>query len=135
VNVTESVVIAASPDAVWAVGGDVGNIADWVPAIEASHLVGDVRHATFAGGGGVATERIVERDDAGRRYVYEYLTGPLPLEVYRSRFAVGEHADGAEVVWSAEFRAGSAEEEAGLAEAIAGIYRSALEELRGRLEA
>ncbi|GAA1271152.1 hypothetical protein GCM10009609_37830 [Pseudonocardia aurantiaca] len=67
-NVTGSVVIAASPDAVWAMGGDVGNIADWVPAIERSHLVGDVRHATFAGGGD-ATERIVERDDAARWYV------------------------------------------------------------------
>jgi hypothetical protein len=135
VNVTESVVIAASPDAVWAVGGDVGNIADWVPAIEKSHLVGDVRHATFAGGGGDATERIVERDDAARSYVYEYLTGPLPLEVYRSRFAVQEHPDGAEVVWSAVFRAGSAEEEASLTEAIGGIYGAALVELRKRLTA
>jgi hypothetical protein len=133
VNVTESIVIAAAPDAVWAVGGDVGNIADWVPAIEKSHLVGDVRHATFAGGGGDATERVVERDDTARFYVYEYLTGPLPLEVYRSRFAVQEHPDGAEVVWSAEFRAGSAEEEAGLAEAISGIYSSSLAELRRRL--
>jgi hypothetical protein len=132
-NVTETVVIAAGPDAVWEVGGDVANIADWVPAIEKSHLVGDVRHATFAGGGGDAQERIVERDDAARYYVYEYLTGPLPLESYRSRFAVDAHPDGAEVVWSAEFRAGSAEEEAGLAEAIAGIYRAALVQLRERL--
>lgn len=132
-NVTESIVIAADPDAVWEVGGDVGNIADWVPAIEASHLEGDVRHATFAGGGGDATERIVERDEAGRFYVYEYLTGPLPLEVYRSRFAVREHPDGAEVVWSAEFRAGGPEEEAGLGDTIAGIYRAALEELRTRV--
>ncbi len=53
--------------------------------------------------------------------------------MYRSRFAVGEHADGAEVVWSAEFRAGSREEEEGLAEAISGIYGSALAELRSRL--
>ncbi len=112
-------------------GGDAGNIADWVPAIEKSYMVGDVRHATFAGGGGDATERVVERDDTARFYVYEYLTGPLP-EVYRSRFAVGEHADGAEVVWSAEFRAGSPEEEAGLAEAISGIYGSALAELKAR---
>lgn len=131
-NVTETAVIAAAPDAVWAVGGDVGNVADWIPAIEKSHLVGDVRHATFAGGGD-AQERIVERDDTARYYVYEYLTGPLPLEFYRSRFAVNEHPDGSEVVWSAEFRAGSAEEEAGLAEAIAGIYGAALVELRNRL--
>ncbi len=134
-NVSESIVIAADPDDVWKVGGDVGNVADWVPAIESSHLVGDVRHSTFAGGGGDATERIVERDDASRAYVYEYLAGPLPLEFYRSRFAVDEHPDGAEVVWSAEFRAGSAEQEADLAQAIGGIYGAALEELRNRLTA
>jgi hypothetical protein len=126
--------IAADPDAVWKMVGDVGAIADWVPAIESSHVQGDVRHATFAGGGGDATERIVEHDDAARSYVYEYLSGPLPLEVYRSRLSVRDHGGGAEVVWDAEFTAGSAEEEAQLAEAIGGIYRSALETLRDRIE-
>jgi Polyketide cyclase / dehydrase and lipid transport len=133
VDITETIVIRATPDAVWKVGGDVGNISEWVPAIETSHLDGDIRHATFAGGGGEATERIVERDDAARAYVYEYLSGPLALEEYRSRFAVQPHPEGAEVVWSSTFSAGSAEEEAGLAEAIGGIYRSALHSLKDRL--
>lgn len=128
-NVTESIVIPASPEAVWRIGGDAANVADWIPAIEKSHLTADVRTVTFAGSGGDATERIVEHDDAGRFYVYEYLSGPLPLTFYRSRFEVGEHAEGATVVWSAEFGAGSPEEEAGLAEAISGIYRSGLETL------
>lgn len=128
----ESIVVPASPAAVWRIGGDAGGVADWIPALEKSYLVGDVRHVTFAGGGGDATERIVEHDDAGRYYVYEYLTGPLPLTHYRSRFEVAEHADGAEVIWSAEFGAGSAQEEAGLAEAIGGIYRAGLEELAKR---
>jgi hypothetical protein len=135
VDVTETIVIAADPDAVWKVAGDVGAIAEWVPAIESSRLEGDVRHATFAGGGGDATERIVSRDDAARSYVYEYLSGPLPLEVYRSRMSVRGHGDGAEVVWEAEFTAGSAAEETQLATAIGGIYRSALETLQKRLEA
>lgn len=131
-NVRESIVIPATPDAVWAVGGDVGNVADWIPAIERTHMVGDVRHATFAGGGGDAQERVVERDDDARAYVYEYLSGPLALAHYRSRFAVQEHPDGAEVVWSADFAAESPDEEPGLAEAISGIYSSALAELRSR---
>jgi hypothetical protein len=125
-NVSESLVIPASPDAVWRIGGDAGNIADWLPAIEKSHLVGDIRHATFAGGGGDATERIVEHNDAGKYYVYEYLTGPLPLKFYRARFEVGEHPEGCIVTWSSEFGAGSAEEEAALAQAIAGIYRDGM---------
>lgn len=132
-NVTETIVIPASPDAVWKIGGDVANVADWVPAIESSRMDGDVRHATFAGGGGEATERIVEHDDEARTYVYHYLTGPLPLSRYESRFTVREHADGAEVVWTADFVAGSREEEAALAEAISGIYGAALAELRARL--
>jgi protein-tyrosine phosphatase len=133
-NVTETVVIAAHPDQVWEVVGNPGAIADWVPAIESSHLDGDVRHATFAGGGGDATERIVEHDDAGRSYLYEFLSGPLPLEVYRSRLSVRDHAEGAEVVWVADFTAGSPEAEAELAEAIGGIYRGSLVELKGRVE-
>ncbi|WP_369253118.1 SRPBCC family protein [Geodermatophilus amargosae] len=133
-NVTETVVVAADPDTVWAVAGDAGAIAGWVPALESSRMEGDVRHGTFAGGGGDATERIVEHDDAARTYVYEYLTGPLALEEYRSRLSVREHAEGAEVVWASDFAAGSPEEEGQLAEAISGIYRGALAELKGRLE-
>jgi hypothetical protein len=132
-NIDESLVIAASPDAVWQLSGDPGAVADWLPAIEKSHLDGDLRYATFAGGGGEATERIVEHNDAQRYYVYEYLTGPLPLKFYRSRFAVSEHPDGAIINWSAEFGAGSPEEEAALAEAIAGIYRAGMEELAARV--
>lgn len=131
-EIDESMVVPASPDAVWAIGGDTGGIAAWVPAIEAAHMEGDVRHATFAGGGGDATERIVERDDAARYYVYEYLTGPLPLERYRSRFAVGEHPEGAEVRWTAEFTTGDPAQDPGLADAIRGIYRDALVELRAQ---
>ena len=133
-NVTETAVLAAEPAAVWRVVGDAGAIAGWCPAIESSRLEGDVRHATFAGGGGDATERIVEHDDAGRAYVYEYLSGPLALERYRSRIAVRDHADGAQVVWDADFAAAAPDEEPALAEAISGIYRSALAELKEQVE-
>ncbi|WP_181778823.1 SRPBCC family protein [Pseudonocardia pini] len=128
-NITETKTYAADPDAVWKIVGDTGGIAAWVPAIEKAHLEGDVRHATFAGGGGDATERIVEHDDAGRTYVYEYLTGPLPLQEYRSRITVRDHADGSEVLWVSDFTSGSPEGDKELAEAISGIYRGALDEL------
>ncbi|WP_209440735.1 SRPBCC family protein [Amycolatopsis thermoflava] len=131
---SESLVIGADPAAVWKIGGDTANIADWVPAIEKSHQVGDLRYATFAGGGD-ATERIIEHDDAARRYVYEYVSGPLALRVYRSRFTVAEHAEGSEVLWEAEFEAETAEEEPALADAIRDIYRCALESLAERARA
>ncbi|KMS83518.1 SRPBCC family protein [Prauserella rugosa] len=125
-RVSESLVIGAEPAAVWRIGGDTANIAEWVPAIEKSHQVGDLRYATFASGGGEAVERIVERNDAARSYVYEYVSGPLALRVYRSTFAVRDHAEGAEVVWEAEFEASDAEQEPALADAIGDIYRSSL---------
>lgn len=128
-NVTETKTYTAAPDAVWKVVGDTGAIASWIPAIESAHLEGDVRHATFAGGGRDAQERIVEHDDAGRTYVYEYLTGPLPLEEYRSRISVREHSTGSEVVWASDFTSGDAEIDKVLAETISGIYRGALDEL------
>lgn len=68
-RVNERLVIAAEPAAVWRIGGDTANIADWVPVIEKSHQVDDLRYATFAGGGGEAVERIVEHDDQARSYV------------------------------------------------------------------
>ncbi|MBJ8348821.1 SRPBCC family protein [Antrihabitans sp. YC2-6] len=134
-QVNESRVISATPAAVWAIGGDTANVSTWVPAIEKSYQEGDLRYATFADNGGDATERIVEHSDDQRRYVYEYLSGPLPLRLYRSEFAVNEHADGSEVVWGAEFQAEAPEAEPALAEAISQIYSSALEELARLVEA
>ncbi len=81
-----------------------------------------------------ATERIVERDDATRTYVYEYLTGPLPLQSYRSRFTVQEHPEGSEIVWTADFTTGDVDADPGLADAIGGIYGAGLKQLRTRLE-
>lgn len=54
-RVTETIVIAAAAESVWAVAGDAAGIAEWLPAIEQSRLEGDVRYATFAGGGGEAS--------------------------------------------------------------------------------
>ncbi|MFC9553502.1 SRPBCC family protein [Rhodococcus sp. NPDC056960] len=128
-RVVETRVIGATPDAVWKVGGDTANVANWIPALEKSHQQGDLRYATFAEGGGEATERIVAHDDGQRSYTYEYVSGPLPLSFYSSTFTVNSHPEGAEVVWSAEFAAASPDAEAELAGAITGIYSSALSEL------
>ncbi|RZL77628.1 MAG: SRPBCC family protein [Rhodococcus sp. (in: high G+C Gram-positive bacteria)] len=128
-QIGESRVITAEPELVWKIGGDTANVADWIPALEKSSQHGDLRHATFANGGGEATERIVDHSDQQRRYVYDYVSGPLPLRSYRSTFAVNDHPDGAQVTWDAEFETASSEDDAALAQAIAGIYRAALDEL------
>ncbi|HEY3716508.1 MAG TPA: SRPBCC family protein [Jatrophihabitantaceae bacterium] len=132
-HVSESIAIDAAPDKVWRIAGDIGNVSRWIPALESSRLEGDIRHADFAGGGGSARERIVERDDAARYYVYEYLDGPLALKEYRSRFAVQAQPNGTSLVtWDSYLTAGSAEEEGALAKAISGIYADALAKLAGQ---
>jgi hypothetical protein len=133
-TVRETTTLTADPDTVWAVVGDVGAISCWVPAIESSSLDGNIRTAVFAGGGGVARERIAARDDATRSYTYEYLEGPLPLERYVSTIVVAAAPRGSEVVWDAEFTASSTAEEAGLRDAIAAIYADALGELAAQLD-
>lgn len=127
-NINESINVGATPAAVWAIAGDLGNVAGWVPAIAASRLEGDVRHATFEGGGD-ARERIVEVDDAAHAYTYEYLDGPLALKSYTSRFAVSADGAGSAITWTAQLSAASDDEERGLAEAVSGIYAAALVEL------
>lgn len=133
-QIHQSAQVTGTPDEVWAVVGDVAGAADWIPALESSRLEGDVRHAEFAGGGGSARERIVAHDPTGRTYTYEYLDGPLALDVYRSTLLVRADPDGegSVVDWTAEFAAVDAATEPDLATAIDGIYAGALAELQGR---
>lgn len=132
-NITQQIWLQEKPDAVWQIVGDVGRVADWVPAIESSSMAGDIRHATFVGGGD-AREQIVSRDDEARTYTYRYLDGPLPLKVYESTITVHPQEKGSLVVWTAQFEAEDAKSEQGLVEAIDGIYAAGLEKLNSQFE-
>lgn len=132
-HVEQQVQLASTADAVWKVVGDTGGVALWVPAIESSSMEGQIRHATFAGGGGDAREEIVSRDDEARTYTYRYIDGPLALDSYESTITVHPEGNGCRVVWVADFAAADDEAESGLAEAIDGIYAGGLAELRAQL--
>ncbi|MFJ8812965.1 SRPBCC family protein [Amycolatopsis thermoflava] len=134
-RIEETVEVGVPAHCVWAVAGDFGGLARWAPAVESSTVEGDVRIAVFAGGLGTARERILKRDDEARWYEYEYLEGPMPLQNYVSRLSVAERGAGSVVTWSAEFDAPSAEAELELGPAVAGMYRQALDNLRGVLSA
>ncbi|WP_009477053.1 MULTISPECIES: SRPBCC family protein [unclassified Rhodococcus (in: high G+C Gram-positive bacteria)] len=116
-------------DTVWARVGDPGAIAGWIPSVAASRMEQEIRHIVFADGQ-PARERIAEHSDSERRYTYEYIDGPLPLEQYRSTISVlGVSSEECTVDWSANFSAGSEAAESELATAIESIYRAALDEL------
>ncbi|MFF0559396.1 SRPBCC family protein [Streptomyces sp. NPDC004266] len=107
-----SAVVPAAPDAVWALIGDFGALADWHPHVPPSTLEdggdpavpGTVR--VFAvDGEAVARERLLDRDAAGRSYRYTLLDPVmLPVHDYVATLAVRPHPDGAEVRWSAAYR-------------------------------
>jgi uncharacterized protein YndB with AHSA1/START domain len=84
--------VAADPDAVWAVAGDAGGITAWFAAVREVRVEGDVRTATVANGA-VLVERLVDRDDAARRYSYSVVSGIPGLTSHRATIRV-EPADG-----------------------------------------
>ncbi len=133
-QINETITIDADPDRVWAVAGDVANIADWLPALASSSVDGDQRSCTTVEGADL-TERIVERNDAERYYVYEITDSPMPVSSYRSVLSVSGHDGHAHVAWSAEMEpAGDASVDE-LEQTFKQIYREGLENLRDRVQA
>ncbi|MFE5791599.1 SRPBCC family protein [Streptomyces sp. NPDC056503] len=136
-----SLVIAADPDAVWALAGGFATLADWHPHLPPATLEdgadpeapGAVRVFTLDGAV-VARERLLAHEPAARRYRYTLLDPrALPVEEYVATLAVRPHPEGAEVRWSAVYRA--ADEVAAQVEARFGdgVYATGLRALGERL--
>lgn len=134
-KIEETIQVALPAADVWRVAGDPASIASWLPGLDSSTMDENVRTATWAGDGGSARERILQRDDQARFYEYEYIDGPLPLSDFVSRLSVDPTAEGCMVTWTAEFSAATSEEEQQLADMVAGLYRQGLEGLRSLLVA
>lgn len=122
----ESIDIDASPDAVWAVAGDIEQISGWLPFIEESRMNGDYRECVSVVG--PLRELILARDDEARRYEYTILEAPMDIEFIHATVEVTPLNGGSQVQWSTLV---SPDE---LAEAFAPIYREGLESMRAQLE-
>lgn len=132
-RIQENITIAAGPDQVWKVAGDIRNISAWLPAIATSEAEGDQRACTTVDGADLK-ERIVERNDAERYYVYEITDSPMPISSFRSVLSVQGHDGHSHVAWSADIEpAGDASAEE-LEQAFGQIYRDGLESLRKRVQ-
>lgn len=132
-QIRESIAIAADPDRVWALAGDVSAISTWVPAITESTAAGQERSCTTVDGGELQ-ERIVERSDEERFYVYEITESPMPVSSYRSILSVQGHDGHSHVGWTADFEPADDAQAAELKETFTQIYRDGLESLRARIE-
>jgi prepilin-type processing-associated H-X9-DG protein len=94
--------IAATPEQVWQVLGDVTSVDRWIPGVTAVSRTDTGRVCTFADGH-VQDERILDYSPQTRSYRYVIDGAPLPARDNTGGFAV-EDADGhTRVVWESSF--------------------------------
>jgi uncharacterized protein YndB with AHSA1/START domain len=118
--------IATSPDKVWALVGDFGGLAGWMPGIDGCELDGDVRKLQTMGI--EIHEQLKERDDSARRISYGIVQSPMPLEHHRATITVDEEGDGSHVTWAYEIRPDE------MVGAFGPVYEQSLQAVKTRLE-
>lgn len=128
-DVTRTRMIAAPPAAVWSIVGGFCDIARWHPMVSRCTLSTEngapVRALAAAGGLGTLVERELVRDEAGMRYGYRLLSGPLPVKDYGATISVTPIGTGATVTWSATFEASGMSDADAVAD-IAEVYEAGL---------
>ncbi|AMB43983.1 SRPBCC family protein [Methylobacterium sp. AMS5] len=127
-EVTKTATVAASPDKVWNTIGGFCGIGDWHPVVEKCALskTGGKEERTLSlKGGGTIVEQEQSRDDKKMDYTYTILSGPLPVEDYKSTIMVEKDGSGSKVTWTGNFKAKGAPDDKAK-EAIAGVYEAGL---------
>lgn len=147
-KVDQTVVIHASPGAVWSRCGDFNAIDAWLSVAAKTTLTRGANNVPGAQrridvkGGGVVEEELLAYNASGHSFDYRILGGVLPVSDYRSTFAARPDGDGHTVVtWSSTFRrkdpgphpAADANDETALA-AITGLYETGLADLKRVVE-
>ena len=116
--------IAKPVDAVWAVIGDFGGIAAWMPGIESCVVDDDDRIIAMLGL--EVTERLERRDEDTHELVYR-IVGGAPVEDHKATISVVASGDGAAVTWDVVV---TPDDMAGL---MQGMYQQALGALKEHL--
>ncbi len=96
--------IAATPDQVWEVLGDITSVARWIPGVVSVTADGMSRVCVFEDGH-VQTEQIVDYSADARSYRYSIEGAPLPVTDNVGTFAIEPAGAHARVVWESSFRA------------------------------
>lgn len=102
--------ISAPVDEVWALVGDFGGIAGWLPTLISSELapgatgtqIGDVRQCTMDGSM-TFPETQTARSDADYTYSYTIPEGGLPMKNYASTIRLRAEGDQTVMEWTCVF--------------------------------
>jgi Polyketide cyclase / dehydrase and lipid transport len=104
-NVTK--IVDAPVEKVWSAIRSIGGLDRWFPVIDSCRVDGQGVGATRTlglVGGGEMRDRIVEIDEAERRFRYERFELPFPVENYRGMVQARARADHrSEIVWGIQF--------------------------------
>jgi hypothetical protein len=146
-KVTETVTIAATPDAVWDRIKDFAAMHTWHPAVESTETTAgneiDSVRTLHLKGGGTIVEKLTRHSAAERRFGYKMTDpGPIPVTNYSSTLSVNPGDGGTSIVeWRGAFYRGEPNnnpppeknDEAAIA-AITGVYKSGLDNLKKLVE-
>jgi uncharacterized protein YndB with AHSA1/START domain len=94
--------IAATPDQVWEVLGDLTSVDRWIPGVSEVKPTDAGRVCTFDDGH-EQNEQILDYSPKTRSYRYVIEGAPLPVHDNTGRFAVEETGGSARVVWESSF--------------------------------
>ncbi|MGO8874033.1 MAG: SRPBCC family protein [Acidimicrobiales bacterium] len=117
--------VNGSADAVWAVIGDFGGIGGWMPGIDSCRVEGDDRILETMGM--TITERMVNKDDAGRALTYA-ITDGAPVEQHQAVITVTPNGDTSQVTWVVEATPDE------MADLMTTVYQGALDALKTHVE-
>ncbi len=117
--------VAGAPADVWALVGDFGGIAGWMPGMESCRVEGEDRILETMGM--TITERLVARDDATMAITYAIVDG-VPVDHHEATITVAAAGDGSHVTWEV---AATPDE---MCDLMSAVYQSALEALKAHVE-
>ena len=122
---TAEIDVDGTPEDVWALVGDFGGIAGWMPGMESCRVEGDDRILETMGM--TITEKLLARDDATKAITYSIVDG-VPVESHQATITVTAAGSGSHVSWVVD----AAPDE--MADLMQGVYLSSLEAVKAHVE-
>lgn len=122
---TAEIDVEGTPEAVWALVGDFGGIAGWMPGMESCRVEGDNRILDTMGM--TITEKLLSRDETARAITYGIVDG-VPVESHEATITVVPAGTGSHVTWVVD----AAPDE--MADLMQSVYQQSLEALKANVE-